>query len=307
MKTLVIFFSLVICFHITVIPQSNAEIKKQKEVSRDTLKKKISGVRFADLRFTKAQEQLFLSNASSPDAQLLLGIVNYLKKDLGLLVIVTQEQRIEALKNAKSRCDLVFFDYDIGQFKSSFAAIGTIPFSFSFSFCDKSKYTFTTKLNVSGLTILSNKTRATCYSEFACTRKFDINKKMSVQKNPSLISLTDFTKYLDTSLTKLPIEGIFQLFSSSNNTSKYKLGICNMKDTLKIIYFDGADFSEDWAEGELKGYLTKTNSDSHFFAKWNNLDKSTIDAALTLINPNSFELKSSDIYTPMDDKYVRLK
>ena len=44
-----------------------------------------------------------------------------------------------------------------------------------------------------------------------------------------------------------------------------------MVDTLKIIYFDGADSSEDWVEGELKGYLIKTNSDFHFFAKWSTL------------------------------------
>ena len=307
MKSFFILLLLVISFHITVLSQSKSEIKKQKERSIDTLKNKISGVKFADLGLSKAQEQLFLNNAISPDAQLLIGIVNYLKSDLGLQVIVTQEQRTKALKFARSRCDLVYFNFDVGQFKSSFGAIGTIPFSFSFSFCDKSKYSFNTKLHVDGLTILNNKTRQTCLFEFSYKRKFDINQKILIQKNPSLISLTDFTKYLDTFSHKLPIEGIYQLFSSSNNTSKYKIGIYNIQDTLKVIYFDGADFSEDWVEGEIKGYLIKTNSDSHLFAKWNTFDKTIIDAAVTLINTNSFELVSNDIHTPMYDKYVRLK
>jgi len=294
---------------INCFPQSKAEIKKQKERSIDTLKKKISGVRFADFGFSKAQEQIFINNATSPDAQLLTGIVNYLKMDLGLQVIITQEQRNESLKIAKSRCDVVFFTYDVGQFKSSFGAIGNVPFSFSFLFCDKSKYSFNTKLHVDGLTILANKTRQTCFFEFAYKRKFDINQKILIQKNSSLISLADFTKYLDTSLHKLPIEGIYQLFSSSNNSSKYKIGICNRNDTLYIVYFDGANYSEDWTEGESKGYLTKTMSESDFFVKWFSLDKTLMEGAITFANNhNSFELKSSDIQNPIEnDKYIRLK
>lgn len=303
-------FTCLFLFSITVVAlsQKKSDIKKQHERMIDTLKKKITGVKYVDFGFSSAQEQMILNNVSSLDAQVLIGFVNYVKMDLRLIPIVTAEQRKELSNLVTSSCDIVRFNYEFGEFNSKLIAIGNYPLTFTFTFCDKSTYSFKTKMYVDGLTVYHKRARETCAFEFINKNKYDISQRISVKKSTQIITESQFNKYLDTSSHKLPIEGIYQLFSTANNTSKYKVGVFNSNDTLKVIYFDGANFKEDWIEGELKGYLTKTSSENDFFAKWISLDKSQIDATITFTNNNAFILKSSDIYNPIqEDKYVRVR
>ena len=308
MFKILVSFSLLFFISEKSLSQKKSEIKKQHERMIDTLKRNITGVKYVDFGFSNAQEQMVLNNLNSLDAQVLIGFVNYIKMDLGLQAIVTSEQRKEMLKTATSSCDIVRFNYDFGEFNSKFMALGTYPLTFSFTFCNKSKYTFKTKLHVDGLTNYAKRTRETCAFEFINKGKYDITERKEIKKNPTIVTESEFSKYLDTTLIKLPLEGIYQLFSSVNNTSKYKVGIFNTNDTLKVIYFGGADFKDDWVNGELKGFLIRTTSENDFFAKWVSLDKSQMDASITFLNSNSFVLKSSDIFNPIqEDKYIRIK
>ena len=287
---------------------SKSEIKKQKEKRLDSLRQKLNGVKYADLGFSKAQEQIVLNNSSSLDAQILIGIIDYLKKDIGLTVIVTQEQRSEAIKMAKSQCDYVKFIFDVGSFKSSLGAIGNYPFSFSFLFCDNSNYSFETKLRVSGLTIYSKAVRDLCNFEFLHKKEPDESQKLKVASNKIIISYPNFIKYLDSAKRKSDFEGVYQLFSSNVNTSNYTIGLYHYNDSLRIIYFSGADFNEDWSEGELKGNLYKTMSENDFLADCYTLDKRLVNGSVTFLNINSFELRiNNQLDNNGVDKFVRVK
>lgn len=88
-----IIISLLLNITIVALSQKKSDLKKQHERMIDTLKKKITGVKYVDFGFTNAQETMILNNVSSLDAQVLIGFVNYVKMDLGLKAIVTAEQR----------------------------------------------------------------------------------------------------------------------------------------------------------------------------------------------------------------------
>ena len=301
-------FTFLCSIGLNTFSQSKKEQEKEHERMLDTLEHKISGVKYADFRFSTAQENIIINNSNSGDAIILNAIVNYLKTDLGLSVIVTKEQRDESIKLAKTQCDYVQVNYELGQFKSTFMAVGSYPFKFSFVFCDKSQYSFETRLNVNGLTNYNQLIRNTCKYNFPIKRKYSEENKLKIPSNSFIISLNDFTKYLDSEVKKKPIEGLFQMFNSNVSTSKYKLGIYSQNDSLKIVYFDGADFSEDWREGESKGYLFSTLSENDFILKYFALDKKFLDGSLTLLNNNSFEIRFTTIGKTTDlDKYVRIK
>lgn len=301
-----------LCFLLLVPQIGHSQSKKEKKEAQekvlDTLQQKIKGVKFADLGFTTAQENLIINNPNAIDAQILLGIRDYLKKDLGLEVVITKEQRIQAVKITTSQCDFVKIEYEIGTFKSKFGAVGTMPFNFSIQFCDKSKYTFEANLSVNGLTNYTTLIRNSCLYRFPLKKGYNKANRMSIPNNPIITTQISFNKYLDSANKKNEIEGLYRLFSTEENTSKYNIGIKLENDTLKIIYLNGADFSEDWKEGELKGYLIKTLSENDYLLKWYSLDKSLIDGSLTFLNLNSFEIRMNAIgYSNSPDKFVRIK
>ena len=308
MPRVTLIFFLIIIFANKGQTQKKSDLKRQHEKMIDTLKRKITGVKYVDFGFSTAQEQLIINNVNSLDAQVLIGFTNYIKSDLGLQPIITAEQRQEIFKTVGSSCDVVRFSYEFGEFNSRLIAVGNYPFTFSFIFCDKSTYSFKTKMYVDGLTIYHKKARETCAFEFVNKNKYDIKQRIAVKKANPIITELQFNNYLDTSLHKLVFEGIYQLFSTANNTSKYKIGVFKSNDTLILIYFDGANFKDDWVDGEFKGFLTKTSSENDFFVKWISLDKSEIDATITFLNSNTFILKSSDLRNPIqEDKYVRIR
>jgi hypothetical protein len=312
MKKSILLIVLIFCLFSSIgYSQSKKEIKKEKAKQHerivDTLQDKISGVKFVDLGLSKAQEVFFINNSNSGDALILKGVIDYLK-EIGLTVVVTQEQRDEIVKLSKSQCDYVNVTYNIGEFVSKFGAIGNYPFNFSFKFCDNSIYSFSTKISVNGLTNYSFLIKNTCNEYFPIKRKYNIEKRLKFANNEVIISSSDFSKYLDDSTAKKNIEGIYQLFSSDANTSKYSIGIYNSKDTLKVIYFNGTDFLDDWKEGEFKGYLISTLSESDYIVKWVSINKTILDGSITFVNKNAFEFKSITWgYNKGVDKFIRIK
>lgn len=311
MKHLLSFSFFVLLFVTSGLSQSKKEKKAKappKLTKIDSLQKKLSGIKYIDLGLSKTYEDLIVNNSNSADAQFLIGIVNYLKQDLRLEVIVSAEQRKQLVKIAKSKCDIGFFDFEIGQFKSNFAAVGNYPFTFSFIFCDSSKYSFVDKIRVNGLSNYANSIRNTCYFNFQFIRKYNQEETLICPINDIVISKNAFYTYIDTALNKKPVEGVYRLFSSNSYTSNYTVGVFAHQDTLKIIYFEGADFSNDWREGEIKGYLTETMSPEDYLLTWYSLDKKIILGSLSFLNKNSFEVRiNSPGFDNGVDKFVRIK
>jgi hypothetical protein len=275
------------------------------DTSLNSLKVKLRGVKFIDMNYTKAQEDIIINNATSNDVQVLMAFIDYCNDDLGISVIVTEEQRLQSYQLGKSLCDYAYAGYEIGAFNSQLIAVGNYPLSFSFTFCDNSSYIIKTVVNVNGLTNYRKKFRAEFRKKLLIEKGYDVTKRLPVQTNAIVLNERDFENYLNDTIPKYKVEGIYELFSTDNNTPKYRLGIYNMFDTLKVIYFSGAYFTDDWKEGELKGILMKTKSENDFLGIIYNMIKTPTNASLSFINENSFELR---LNTPKGiDKYVRTK
>lgn len=275
--------------------------------SSSELKNKLSGTKYAFLDFNKAQESILLNNSISKDAEVLRGIIRYLKQ-FGLEVILSSSKRYEAFKTAKSYCDFVKFSYTIGSYETLMMKDGFYPFTFSFTFCDNSKYSFNTKLSVAQYTEYAFESWVNCIDKFFFDRKYYESKRLKNIVNEKVISKYDFSNYLDTSKNKKAIEGIYKLFVSVTDIPKYTIGIHSQNDTLKIIYFDGAGLSEDWEEGDLLGYLFNTLSENDFTSRWFDWDKSIIEGVITFTNKNVFDFRSTSLgYSNSIDKFIRIK
>jgi hypothetical protein len=275
--------------------------------SNSELKNKLSGTKYAFLNLNKAQESILLNNSISKDAEVLRGIIRYLKQ-LELEVILSSNKRHEAFKTTKTHCDFVKFSYTIGNYETLMMKDGFYPFTFSFTFCDNSTYSFNTKLSVAQYTEYAFESWANCIDKFFFDRKYNELKRLKNTVNEKVISKPDLSNYLDTSKNKKPIEGIYKLFVSDTDIPKYTIGIHSQNDTLKIVYFDGAGLSEDWKEGDLMGYLFNTLSENDYTSKWFDWDKSIIDGIITFTNKNAFDFRSTSLgYSNSIDKFIRTK
>jgi len=311
MIKLILLASLINVLSLNIYSQTKKEIRKEQERNHermlDTIKRKLAGVKYANLDFQNVQEAIAVHNLSSGDAPILSGIQYYLKKILGLTVLVTSEQKKQEKKLSASLCDVVRVKFKLGEFNSRIMAVGNYPFYFEFKFCDNSSYSFDTKLAVNGMTDYLNLIKSICQYHFPVIRKYNTEYTLKIGNNETIISLADFNKYLDSSTAKKQREGLYQLFNSNESSTNHLLGVYNHNDTLKIIYFEGADFDKDWHDGELKGTLISTKSENDFFGKWYILDKSLIDITVSVLNENSFELRPASGEHQGIDKYIRLK
>src|SRR5580765_6128331 len=137
--------------------QPEENIKKDKDVLQkrilDTLKEKLSGVKYAVLSLTQDQENFFIENAESIEAEILNGVTSYIKDDLGIEVLITRKQRQE-IKNMRnpSFCDYALVGYGVEDVKSSSIVDGKFSFKFSVKFCDESRYSFEAELSFNELT-----------------------------------------------------------------------------------------------------------------------------------------------------------
>ena len=299
MKNLIIFLFLLLAFNLIVSAQSKKDsISAALQVNRlklDTLKQKLSGVKYVDLRFSRFQEERLVNNPNSLSGNLLEAFTDYANDYLRLEVIWTGGQRADARRLSKSRCDYTFAEYKLGKFKSLFGAIGEYPLSLTFRFCDHSTYTLNTKVRVTGLTenyLL--KFKAAFINELSFDRSYDVGKKLHVYKSEPVISESSFKNYLDSNAHLNEFEGMYELSVPDYFTSKYTVGILNSGDSLSVIYFKGADYADDWVEGEVKAKLYKAGSEKNFIADWFLIDKSVIKGSVHFIDRNSFEFRANN-------------
>jgi hypothetical protein len=310
MKNLIVFLFLLLAFNSILSAQRKKDsISMALQVNRlklDTLKQKLSGVRYVDLGFSRFQEERLVNNPNSLSGNLLEGFTDYANDYLRLDVIWTAHQRADARRISKSTCDYTFAEYKLGKFKSLFGAIGEYPLSLTFRFCDHSTYTLNTKVRVTGLTenyLL--KFKGAFINQLSFDRKYDAGKKLNVYKCEPVISESRFRNYLDSNAHLTEFEGMYELSVANYFTSKYTVGILNSGDSLSIIYFKGADYADDWVEGEVRGKLYKTGSENDFIADWLLIDKSVIKGSIHFIDRSSFEFNANNDQEVL--KFVRVK
>ena len=125
-------------------------------------------------------------------------------------------------------------------------------------------------------------------------RSYDVGKKLDVYKSEPVISESGFRNYLDSNAHLNEFEGLYELSVANYFTSKYTVGILNAGDSLSIIYFKGADYADDWIEGEVKAKLYRTGSENNFIADWFLIDKAVITGSIHFIDRNSFKFNAKN-------------
>lgn len=290
---------------------------KDKEEGKvlDTLRQKLTGVKYVRL-FTNEEviqsyKSIIGNAASSKDLEVVNGFADYVNEDLNKGFVLTEEQQSQANRLSTSLCDFVTVAYDIGTFKRDLGAIGSYPLTVYFVFCDGSQYSYKRIVGVSGTTDYRRVFRNAFSSiiNLKNTRKIKYeyleSNRLSLKTNPIVISYNSFNNYLDTCKNLQKCEGIYELFSTENQTVSYKLGIYNDNGTLKLICIDAGEFKLDWKEGELKGILTKTKSDYDFLMIYYSGSKIESKGTISFTNENSFNLKTKDLKGT--DRYIRIK
>jgi hypothetical protein len=305
--------------NISGISQKKMSEAKMKEAEEerilDTLKQKLSGVRFVYLFKSEDVKEIYKNiegNAKvSGDLLVVLGFKDYVETDLEKGFVMTDEQYVFASNDAKSFCDFVIVQYSVGTFIRDFGAIGRYPLTVDFVFCDGSNYSFTRNVKVTGTSNYRNVFRYAFKS--IVDREISFNKywiytegnRLRMKTNPIIIDYRNFSNYLDTCKTLSKYEGVFELFSSENKTSNYKLGVYNDNGILKLIFLGGANLELDWKEGELKGILSKTKSEGDFLMIYYGGAKLESKGTISFTNDNSFNFNSKDFKGT--DKYIRIK
>lgn len=313
MKKIGLLFSLLIMSEF-VISQSNKSVDTNIRLL-DSVRQKLSGVKYVRLITTKDLVEIYKNNMStgnvSADLLVAVGFSDYVSNDLKKAFVLTDEQIEMSYADAKSSCDFVLTEYSIGDFVSDFGAIGRLPLTVTFTFCDGSAHTFTKDVKVNGLSNYRIAFRKGFNNiinlEFDKTNywMYNVDNRLKMPSNPLIIEHDKFMQHLDTSKLVMKNEGVFELFSSDDKTANYKVGIYNDSGTLKMIYFDGAKLKDDWKDGELKGILNNTKSDGDYILRYYNASKNEIKGFLTFVNENSFTIKLNN--GKGVDKYIRIR
>lgn len=269
-------------------------------------KNKLSGVKYADFQFNQTQLDIMIHQENQLSAYDINGMREFLIEDLKLNgVVITPDQRNDVAKNTSSICDVVNVNWNISDFISDFMAVGRRTITFNFTFCDNSKYTFTSDMNVNGNTRDYKKAFKKALSKkIANPFQYDSTSTLILKRNEIVISEDSLKNVLGKKAYKKDIEGIFQLFKSETNTNPYKIGIIEIAGNYKIVYLGGLFTTKDWSEGELKGALTPTMSKSSFLCKWVTALKSLENATITSIDINTFDINYSN--TKSTDRYIRV-
>ena len=222
-----------------------------------------------------------------------------------LQVALTPGQQKELYSVAKSACDIVECNIKTGELKSSFMAVGTINRnSISFLFCDNSSFIVDLgKMNVNGATLWSSKIKDRLNALPFPKITYDETKKMELPRVPFVIAPSDLETYLATK--KYFYEGEFEQTEPDEYGDKYKFGIMNSGDTIKVVYLAGAANSGDWKAGELKGFLLPTNSKKVFKSSMYYSNKSMYENVGSLIfdDENLFTIAINNFH----QKFVRVK
>lgn len=252
----------------------------------------LKGVKYADFGLNEAQEKYLIAHPESADIQTINAFVSSLQEKLGVTTVVTNEQRDEMRKIARSVCDVVYCGIDIGDFKSDFMAIGKVPMTVKFTYCDSSVYYVQMVIRVDGNTNIYKKMKKE-FSYILPEKGYDAKFKKQLEQNPIVSKEPGNSSY----------EGIYKLFDSDGPTA-HIVKIVQIETGLNLVNVSGGYFADDWKSGEVIGILHPTMSDGDFELEgWDSM-KWRYKTTVVFPNKNSFQLtrRNGKIY-----KYVRIK
>jgi hypothetical protein len=291
---------------------SHAQRKKtEAELKLDTLISRLSGVKFAKLIASQEYIEILKNqagnNVASIDHLILNGISDYFNRYFGIDVIISAEQESITKGHSSSYCDFVSIQYEIEPIKGV-GALKDYPLILKFIFCDLNSYEL--KLRVSAVGNGSPNYRANVITSLLLRLtdkkvKYDIKNRLALKHLETVINQDAFKKYLDSSKNLNKFEGIYEIISSDANNPFIRVGLYNHNGTFKIIYFNGADFEDDWYDGEVFGVLTSTKSENDFLAIIYDQNKNELKGSVYFNNSNAFELRIRGVKGV--DRYIKIK
>lgn len=98
-----------------------------------------------------------------------------------------------------------------------------------------------------------------------------------------------------------PFMGVYQNLTGSS--ANYRIGCFPTDSGYKFFYISGAEFADDWKEGELKAELTKTADPTTFLANWTTSDKLAYETPHIVFDSTGFVVNWSE---KEPDKYIKV-
>lgn len=260
---------------------------------------RLMGTRFADMQFTPEMVNLVINNPNSSESQVLLAFVDYLKEFVAMKqVAVSPSQHDELYSMAPSQCDIVGAGIEMGEFKSDFLAVGRIPTTMVFGFCDQVVYKVQMTVGVNGNTNPYKRFKRAFY-ETLSTNKKDTKYRLTLPTGFKM----DNAEKLAREAQSLKIEGVYELFEANGPTPE-KVAIYKDGETIRLLHLSGGYLPHDWAEGEQIGILFPTASERDYKGQFNSSLKTGYQTSVTFENENAFS------YTRRNGKsykYIRVK
>ena len=140
--------------------------------------------------------------------------------------------------------------------------------------------------------------------------KVDFNPKNSIvlKREMTKWDLQNMKQYLSNNECD-DLEGIYEKYGVSDieKEIKYKIAVKKEGDLYKIIYLSGAEKTNNWKEGELKGTFSKTSIKDFYKVNWKMIDKSlNYNVYLNTSTYNFLELSFLDVENGYKIKYLKM-
>lgn len=270
---------------------SLAGFSQLDKVSLEAFQRKIKAVKYADLGVNETALKMIVSRGANESSDI-IAIKQFVTEDFKLMgAIVTPEDREIVYMNCNSITEIVSISWKAGAFESELGAIGNYPFTIIFSFADKSQYTFSFPVNVSGLTMSMPK------AIIRGLRKSigEINPKIPPLKinliNGAIVyTENELIKYFENNESKNNVEGVYKLVKGAASISK--LAIAQKNGKYYLLNIQNKYFIDDWKYGETRGEIESTMGKSIFTGTFYLIDKQVEEIVLTIKEENIIEISN---------------
>jgi S1-C subfamily serine protease len=140
------------------------------------------------------------------------------------------------------------------------------------------------------------------------TVNYNPENSLKLKKEMTQWNLNSLKKYFsENSIDGL--EGIYEKYGTGiiKNESKYRIALIKESENYNIIYLKGANKSNNWSEGELKGTISKSSIKDFYKVKWIMSDKSlNEDVYLTTTKYNFLEFDFLESEFGFKTKYLKM-
>jgi|GEM_PF-1520517 len=236
-------------------------VSQDKSKFYETLNR--SNIKFIDFGLNKEQEESLISNPQGTD--IFNQFKSYFVKEFGIEgAIITDNQRTEVYQNSSSICDIMLVDIKISDFVQQFLAVGFFPMEATFTFCDQTKFTFETQLNVNGNTVnFQRSMRKGLDNLFNDKPKMlKDNDPLEIPNGEIILPMGEASMHFSGNLNDF--EGAYELISISSQMSIKKFGVIKKADKYIIFHIDNNYLTNDWKFGEYRGEFEELRENTVF-------------------------------------------